>query len=156
MREEDAHVCNTAAGFDLTQPINRLVECKDKQQLSARLGPDEWLLTTPDCATATHLPDELTTWPHSLVDISHRNVAIELTGDLAADVLNTGCPLDLRCEAFPVGMATRTLFSKSEIILMRREDLNGVRVYRLECWRSFARYLASHLRNSAQLLGLPA
>jgi sarcosine oxidase subunit gamma len=45
--------------------------------------------------------------------------------------------LDLDAAAFPVGMATRTLFAKTEIVLWRRESMR----FHIEVWRSFAGYL---------------
>jgi sarcosine oxidase subunit gamma len=53
--------------------------------------------------------------------------------------------LDLHPAAFPIGMATRTLFIKAEIVLWRREaDL-----YHIEVWRSFAGYLSGLLNEAA-------
>ena len=81
-----------------------------------RLGPDEWLLIGPDGdghpgARAGRC---------SLVDVGHRNVGLTVSGTLAAEVLSSGVMLDLDVAAFPVGMATRTLFTKAEIVLWRR------------------------------------
>ena len=87
------------------------------------------------------------------VDVSHRNVAIDVRGTQVHDVLNTGVPLDLDDVAFPVGTATRTLFAKAEIVLVRCDDQDGLATFRIECWRSFARYLVGHLTQSAALLG---
>lgn len=104
------------------------------------LGPDEWLLLAEDGAVGaieTAFASGLASQPHSLVDVSHRNTAVEIAGPAAADVLNAGCPLDLRLEAFPVGMCTRTVFAKAEIVLWRI-DTNR---FRVEVWRSFAAYL---------------
>ena len=155
--ETTARVQGEAGGFGLTQRMNALIETAnpDGERLSARLGPDEWLLVAGrgvdgDRDVAADLKD----LAHTLVDISHRNIAIEMTGTFAADVINTGCPLDLGDDAFPVGTATRTLFAKAEIILMRRGDIDERPLYRIECWRSFGRYLFSHLQDSAQLLGI--
>ena len=39
--------------------------------------------------------------------------------------------------AFPVGMCTRTLFGKAEIVLWR----TAPRPFRIEVWRSFAPYV---------------
>lgn len=141
-------------GFDIGQPINALRETTGDGMvhLSARLGPDEWLLIAEGAADAAIAADPGTS--HTLVDISHRNVAIELAGSEAVDVLNTGCPLDLGDIAFPAGTATRTVFAKAEIILMRRADEDGAPLYRIECWRSFGRYLHAHLADSARLLGV--
>lgn len=146
-----------AAGFDLSQSINQMRQSVGGHQ-SIRLGPDEWLLiaaatTEPADALAARLATDLGDHPHTLVDVSHRNVAFELSGALSADVLNTGCPLDLGNEAFPAGTATRTLFAKAEIILCRCSDQDQRPLYRVECWRSFGRYLLAYLQESAELIG---
>ena len=73
---------------------------------------------------------------HSLVDVSHRQIGLIASGPAAARVLNAGCPLDLDPRAFPVGMATRTLYDKAEIVLWRR----GESAFHVEVWRSFAPY----------------
>jgi sarcosine oxidase subunit gamma len=104
------------------------------------LGPDEWLLIAPPdeaARVALGIAEALVDTAHSLVEVSHRNVGILLRGRHAADVLNTGCPLDLDPGAFPVGMCTRTLFAKAEIVLWR----TGPESFRAEVWRSFAPYI---------------
>lgn len=158
-----ASAAGRPADFDLTQPINVLRETEAAQggsRLSARLGPDEWLLLADNDgegadALAENLTTDLRATAHTLVDISHRNIAIELIGDDAVDVLNTGCPLDLGDRAFPVGMATRTLFAKAEIVLLR-VGTDQRPQFRIECWRSFGRYLYAHLRDAAGLIGIKA
>ncbi len=99
------------------------------------LGPDEWLLLGNGFNMQ---PIEI---PHSLVDVSHRQVGIELKGDHAADILNIGCPLDLDVNIFTVGMCTRTVFGKAEIILWRRD----VHRFHIEVWRSFSNYVSGLL-----------
>lgn len=159
-----AATLETIAGFYVGQPINTLRHTSvdsdtgtAAMQISARLGPDEWLLSCMTTPQATETRDAICAaisphW-HTLVDISHRNVALELGGLRAGDVLNTGCALDLCDAAFPPGTATRTLFGKVEIVLMRLRDTPSGPCYRLECWRSFGHYLHDHLRQSAALLG---
>jgi sarcosine oxidase subunit gamma len=49
--------------------------------------------------------------------------------------------LDLDVRAFAVGMCTRTVFAKAEIVLWR----TAADVFRLEVWRSFTDYVASFL-----------
>jgi sarcosine oxidase subunit gamma len=111
------------------------------------LGPDEWLiLSAPSDPVAAALAQTLQPHPHSLVDVTHRQCAIELTGAAAADVLNAGCPLDLDAAAFPVGMCTRTVLAKSEIILWRVAEEK----FRLEVTRSFAPYVRSLLLEAAR------
>ena len=105
------------------------------------LGPDEYLLLAPEAETdavARTLEETLQGEPHSLVDVSHRQTALELSEARAADILNSGCPLDLHVSAFPVDMCTRTVFAKAEIVLWR----TAADVFHLEVWRSFTDYVA--------------
>ena len=113
------------------------------------LGPDEWLLIagSPDAgAIAELLESVLEGTAHSLVDVSHRQIGLIVSGPAAARVINAGCPLDLGLEAFPVGFATRTLFDKAEIVLWRRAETT----FHVEVWRSFAPYLAASLAEAAR------
>jgi sarcosine oxidase subunit gamma len=112
------------------------------------LGPDEWLLISAEQRaeeTAAALRAALAGLAHSLVDVSHRQVALELSGPEAPALLASGCPLDLAPEAFPVGMCTRTLLGKAEIVLWR----TGAEAFRLEVWRSFAPYVSAFLAEAA-------
>jgi sarcosine oxidase subunit gamma len=113
------------------------------------LGPDEYLLRAPaaeGAAIALALQAALQREPHSLVDVSHRQTALEISGPRAAEILNSGCPLDLDPAAFPVGMCTRTVFAKAEIVLWR----TSVDIFRLEVWRSFTDYVARYLAQVAR------
>ncbi len=112
-------------------------------------GPDEQLLLGAvkwqagfEAALETALRD----MPHSLVDISHRQVGIELTGPHAASLLNAACPLDLDLPAFPVSMVTRTVFAKTEITLWRKAPGH----FHIEVWRSYADYLIGLLNVAAE------
>jgi sarcosine oxidase, subunit gamma len=102
-------------GFALDLPLNRAAQVGER--LTARLGPDEWLLVAP----AGDSPDfsVLEGRHHSLVDVSHRYAAFVVEGDSAPLILAAGCPLDLHPDVFTVGMATRTLLGKAEIVLWR-------------------------------------
>jgi sarcosine oxidase, subunit gamma len=108
------------------------------------LGPDEWLLIAPAAdadAAGAALGAALAAVAHSLVDVSHRQVALELTTPQAALLIAAGCPLDLEPAAFPVGMCTRTMLGKAEIVLWR----TGPDEFRIEVWRSFAPYVSAFL-----------
>jgi sarcosine oxidase subunit gamma len=147
MREPAAAETGEAAGFRLDQALLRCQSAGDR--LSARLGPDEWLLIAPEADEMT-VPAEIETALagrfYALVDIGHSMIGISVTGAGAAAVLNAGCPLDLRDLSFPMGAATRTLLGKAEIVLMRLEPTR----YRVECRRSFAGYVEAFLRESAR------
>ncbi|WP_298161813.1 sarcosine oxidase subunit gamma [Acidocella sp.] len=127
-----------ALGLELALPLNHATVAGARTAL--RLGPDEWLLLLPEAdapavaeALAAHLPGGL----YALTEISHRQTGIVLDGTAATDMLNAGCPLDFDLAAFPVGMATRTLFFKAEIVLWRQSETR----FHLEVWRSFAPYV---------------
>lgn len=103
------------------------------------LGPDEWLLLGPEAEAASiaaSLVQAMSGKPHSLVEMSHRQVGVELSGPGAEAVLAAGCPLDLAPAAFPVGMCSRTVLGKTEAVLWRTEAAE----FRVEVARSFARY----------------
>jgi sarcosine oxidase, subunit gamma len=112
------------------------------------LGPDEYLLLGPEgetAALASTVEEALQVEPHALVDVSHRQTALELSGARAAEILSSGCPLDLDVSAFAVGMCTRTVFAKAEIVLWR----TAAEVFHLEVWRSFTDYVAHFISEVA-------
>jgi len=107
------------------------------------LGPDEWLVLAPGSETdlPARLAAALGNTPASVVDVSHRTTAIEIAGPRAAWCLNAFCALDLDLHAFPLGMCTRTVFGKAEIMLWRIAS----ETFYLEVARSFAPYLQACL-----------
>ena len=96
------------------------------------LGPDEWLVLTNQSAK---LP---TTYAAgSVVDVSHRDTALSVSGPRAAWTINAFCALHLHLSAFPVGMCTRTVFGKAQIVLWR----TAADTFHIEAARSFAPYV---------------
>jgi sarcosine oxidase, subunit gamma len=113
------------------------------------LGPDEWLLLAPEAGNlplTRSLEAALQHLPHSLVDVSHRQTACRICGPQATTLLAAGCPLDLDASAFPVGMCTRTMLAKAEVVLWRID----VQAFHIEVWRSFAAYLSQFLAEAAR------
>ena len=141
-------VAPVEAAFGVAPPTRPLTSASDGPRAALWQGPDEWLLIAEEAAgdLAANLEAALDGVFHSLVDISHRQAAIEVSGPGAARLLNAGVPLDLGLEAFPVGTATRTLLLKAEIGLWRREAER----FRLEVARSFSPYVAAVLNASAR------
>lgn len=130
-------ITNFALKLDI--PINAMAG--DRERMNLRLGPDEWLLIGPEAQSesiAREIEGALAGAFFSLVDISHRNVAFQLSGAHAREILNGGCPLELDEAAFPGGSATRTVFGKAEIVLIRPQ---AAYAYRIECLRSFGPYV---------------
>ena len=135
-------------GFGLAMPETA---CRAESASSGRaalwLGPDERLLLAPadlEDALGDELEAVLAGLPHSLVDVSHRQVALAITGPAARDLLACGCPLDLDDAAFPVGMCTRTVMGRAEVVLWR----SSAEEYHLETGRSFASYVLEWLREA--------
>ena len=113
------------------------------------LGPDEWLLITPvaqGASLAEQLATALAGLPHSLVDVGHRQSGCELGGPLAATLLSAGCPLDLDERAFPVGMCTRTVVAKAEVVLWR----TATETFRIDVARSFVAYVSEFLAEAGR------
>jgi sarcosine oxidase, subunit gamma len=136
-----------AAGFSI--PIEPCRAKVHDERAALWLGPDEWLLIAPEhegAALASSLANALGGVPHSLVDVSHRQAACELRGPHAVTLLAAGCPLDLDERAFPVGMCTRTVLAKAEVVLWR----TGVESFRLEVARSFVAYVSEFLAEAAR------
>jgi sarcosine oxidase subunit gamma len=120
------------------------------------LGPDEYLLLdlgapadgTDDAKVAPQaaLESALVGVPHALVDVSHRQFALEVSGPHASTLLSAACPLDLDAREFPVGMCTRTVFAKADLVLWR----TGPDAFHMEIWRSFADYVGGLLHEIAR------
>ncbi len=115
------------------------------------LGPDEYLLldlaadAALESATRGALEQALAGVPHALVDVGHRQLALEISGPHASTLLRGACPLDLDLAEFPVGMCTRTVLAKADIVLWRtRAD-----AFHVEVWRSFAGYVVGVLTEIA-------
>jgi len=136
------------AAFGVNPPILPLASAREGARAALWQGPDEWLLIAEENAgdLGPKLEAALAGVFHSLVDVSHRQVGIEISGPGAERLLSAGVPLDLDLSAFPVGMATRTLLIKAEIGLWRIE----VERFRLEVARSFSPYVAAVLDLSAR------
>lgn len=139
-----AHRIGQGFGVPLPEVALQAAEAGDRAALW--LGPDEWLLLAPaQDGLAEQLESGLAGEPGCVVDVSHRQIGLDVSGPGAAAALNTGCPLDLDLAAFPAGRCTRTVLAKAEIVLWRR----GPERFHLECWRSFAPYVLAVLDQGA-------
>jgi sarcosine oxidase, subunit gamma len=103
------------------------------------LGPDEWMMRT-DVGTTLSMGAGL---PVAITDISDRAICLIVDGSRAAEILMSGCPLDL--DKFAVGRATRTIYETVEIIIIRETEER----FHVEVWHSFATWLWTALTNVA-------
>lgn len=147
----DAIAADTAGkAFGVALPKVPLTSNANDSAAALWLGPDEWLLIGGgEAATMFGLMNGKEGYvPHALVDVSERNVALIVSGPKAARLINSQLFLDLDETVFPVGMATRTVFAKAEIVLWRTAPERFV----IECWRSFLPYVAGLLVEAAREL----
>ena len=145
LRAPAASVAALSKALGLTLPEKPKTSASKGSRTALWLGPDEWLVIDDgandplqDCAGVEAL--------HSGVGISHRNMAISVTGQGAENTVSAGCPQDLSLAAFPVGACSRTILGKSEIVLLRTGD----EAFRVECWRSFSDYVFTFLTEAAR------
>ena len=138
-------------GFGVMLPNALLKAESDNGRTAISLGPDEWLLIAPDGeveALEAAIEKALDKQHHSLVDISHRNTAFTVSGPKAETLLASGCLLDLHVSVFPVGMATRTIYSKADIVLWRM----AADTFHVELWRSFVPFVWGLLEEASNEL----
>lgn len=127
-----------ALGLDLPTRVGARAAANGAEALC--LGPDEWLITAPEgtdlAAPARAVYADA---PHSLVDISDRDITLRLTGPAVLDLLATCCPRNVG--AMPVGGAARTVFDSATGVLWR----DGAADFRLDVWRSFVPHVRALL-----------
>jgi sarcosine oxidase subunit gamma len=100
------------------------------------LGPDEWLVLggrEEDYADAG-----------AAVDVSANRVVLELSGSAAADVLATGCSVEVA-----VGCCAQTLLARAQVILSRPEPDRWWILVR----PSFASYMRAWLEDALTTTG---
>lgn len=145
LRAPDGSVAGLSKALGLTLPRKPKSSASKGSRSALWLGPDEWLVIddgSKDPLDACAGIEAL----HSAVGVSHRNVAISVTGPGAAATINAGCPQDLSLAAFPVGGCSRTILGKVEIVVLR----TGEDAFRIECWRSFSDYVFTFLSEAAR------
>lgn len=137
---ENITALGAALGLDLPDRIGRRAAAGKVEAI--RLGPDEWtIIASPDdiarlvsasaALAAAH--------PHSLVDISGREVTLLIEGPKAAELLTLGCPRDIA--TIKTGQGRRTLFDGATVVLWR----DGEDRFRLDVWNSFAGHITQLL-----------
>lgn len=146
LRADKSAIAGIEKALGLVLPKSPKASVSKNGKTALWIGPDEWLLLADGEASMMPAFAKLKSKLFSAVDVSHRNTAIQLSGDRAIDVLNSGCPQNLSLDAFPVGACSRTVFGKAEIVLWR----TGPSEVHLECWRSFSDYVWKFLVDSAK------
>ncbi|ETA49637.1 sarcosine oxidase subunit gamma family protein [Ponticoccus alexandrii] len=114
-----------------------------------RLGPDEWSIITPVTQRATIEAAFAAIYaehPHSLVDVSGREVTFAIEGPRAAEILTLGCPRDI-ATILP-GQGRRTVFDGVTVVLWRDTPDS----FRMDVWQSFAPHVLALLHTGCREL----
>lgn len=135
-RPEQRMALAAALGLALPERVGTRAKAAAGEALC--LGPDEWLIIASDGAALTEAA-RASAIPHSLSDISHREISLRLSGPRVLDLLSAGCPRDLA--TIPAGGGARTLFESATVVLWR----DGENEFRMDIWRSFAPQVRSIL-----------
>lgn len=137
-------------GFDVPLVPNTFI--LHEESLCARLGPDEWLIITPQHVQGSlesmlnefSSDDEYST----CVDISAAQTIIRVTGPKTAELLGRGVTYDLHSDNFSPGSCVQTMLARTAVTLLAQtaEDVTIDIVIR----RSFADYLWRWLTDAGQ------
>lgn len=122
-----------ALGLDLPSNISESAQTNGRTAL--KLGPDEWMVICDRedrDAIQQALAATYDSAPHSLTDISSREISIRVKGDQAEELLSTSCPRNL--SKLTEGRGVRTIFDSVQVILTRE----AADQFRIDVWRSFA------------------
>lgn len=114
------------------------------------LGPDEWLIITPEGKQGVMeaaLRSALESQHVSVVDGTDARTTIRLHGANARDVLMKGCPLDLHPRVFGPGQCAQSILTKADVLIHQLDDTPTYDIYVL-C--SFSRYLWDWLADAAK------
>lgn len=134
LRIGPADLAKASEAFGVTLPNGIGQRAANGTRSALCVGPDEWVLLADDeerQAIETGFAAVYSNAPHSLTDISDRELAIQITGDRAAELLSVACPRNIG--AIEPGTGVRTIFDNAQIVLYRDADDS----FRIEVWRSF-------------------
>jgi sarcosine oxidase, subunit gamma len=139
-RARGAVVDTASQAFGVTLPRQACSTANTGVRAALWMGPDEWLLIGPRSEKVLierQLTEVLAGAAHSLVDVSHGEAALIMSGTKTAVALAAGCPLDLHSSVFAIGMCTRTVLAKAQIVLWR----TGPLLFYVQTSRSLADYV---------------
>lgn len=97
------------------------------------LAPTEWLIETPVAQAElmrVRLMELLAGLLVAVTDLTDAYVCIDLSGERAATILNSGCGLDMSPAVFPVGSVARTVIADTIVIIHRTAHAFRCRVDR--------------------------
>ena len=123
-----------ALGLSIPQKIGQRASVGDIEMLC--IGPDEWTIVASNAEPIVSACGAIyETSPHSLVDISGREVTLEIKGSQATELLTIGMPRNP--DSIATGEGRRVAFDGMSVVLWRDAEQS----YRMDIWNSFATHL---------------
>jgi len=149
---EFRNAVSTAIGIE---PVVEPLTAARKRDVSMLwLGPDEWLVVTPDNRVARierTLRGTLDERHGALTDVSHSRAILSLSGPGARSVLAKGCPLDFHPRVFGPGRCAQSRLAKCQVLIHQTDDAPVFEIY---VQRSFAEYAWTWLMDAGQEFGV--
>ncbi|MEO1104536.1 MAG: sarcosine oxidase subunit gamma family protein [Pseudomonadota bacterium] len=138
LRTADPLALSDALGLPLPARIGQGAATSEHTAL--RLGPDEWMIAS---RTGIELTEPQTDTLFSLVDVSDRELTIEISGPGSLAALAAGCPRDL--SGLAVGGGVRTVYEHVPVVVLRR----SADTFELNVWRSYVPHI-KHVLTAVQ------
>lgn len=154
-KPEDAHFAGAVTGVmgdSLPMVPNTLTELNAITMYW--LGPDEWLIITPDESRKrieVDLRRALSAQHFALTDVSGGQTVLHLHGGHVRDVLAKGCPIDFHPRVFGIGQCAQSHLGKAPILIGQLEEQP---YFELIVRRSFAAYVWTWLEVAAEEYGV--
>ena len=143
-----------AAVLGLEPVVEPLTAARRRDVSMLWLGPDEWLVVTPDRRLERierTLRDALEGRHAALTDVSHGRAVLVLSGPDARAVLAKGCTLDLHPREFGPGRCAQSRLAKCQALIHQATDAPE---YEIHVQRSFAQYAWTWLEDAGREFGL--
>lgn len=148
----------SALGIGL--PLEPLTSVTEHGVTFLWLGPDEWMLVTPEgegAERAEKIGAALAGVHHQLVEVSDYYTVIEIAGPRARELLMKLTPLDVHARAFRAGMVAGSMFGRAAATIWQSADEaeDGGPAFRLFIRWSMADYLWCLIANAGREWGVP-
>ena len=143
-----------SAALGLEPVVEPLTATRKRDVSILWLGPDEWLVVTPDrrIERIEHaLRDALDGQYAAVTDVSHSRTILALSGPAARAVLAKGCPLDFHPRVFGPGRCAQSRLAKCQVLI---HQTSAEPAFELYVHRSFAPYAWTWLEDAGREFGV--
>lgn len=143
-----------SAALGLDPVVEPLATARKRGVSMLWLGPDEWLVVTPDRRVERierTLRDALEGRHAALTDVSHSRTILVLSGPDARAVLAKGCPLDFHPRVFGPDRCAQSRLAKCQVLI---HQASGSPRFEIYVHRSFAQYLWTWLEDAGREFGV--